>query len=452
MLRCDRGNFLLQALLAISLMFVFVPVLTNRLVTNDIDAKMYSSVRQVDVASTAARIFIRENVDALPYGKTIIRGNDFADTLEPYGLPLGYIPQTAFGQNIYLIVDKDDTGVGGTLMIDGGKLSNMQIAEMVRRIGFYAERTTNGLMVGVPLNTLYQDVVRRNEPDVLNSAFLTDLDMNEFSIENVDKIIGHNLVAETAAFDTLNIFGNETERNSKNKIKSIVSTRAIFQSKSGGSALALTRGSLKAQNVFGKTVSQFGSTGNFESNSASVDSFNITAGYTGFTGPLKWDVRGNVETDYVTFSAERLEVGSYLNVSSGQDAYISDDNVTYNSTSGVSVDNMVASHITLRDQTSRALDYGQTGAVIIDIRPASITVLPDVQVEGINNDGFAILKNPKRDDDSTMDCKTVVNTVGEVYNSNSLAQHILCEYLFWMRLEQRINAKQCLMAGGSDCI
>ena len=163
-------------------------------------------------------------------------------------------------------------------------------------------------------------------------------------------------------------------------------------------------------------------------------------------------MRGNVETDYVTFSAERLEVGSYLNVSSGQDAYISDDNVTYNSTSGVSVDNMVASHITLRDQTSRALDYGQTGAVIIDIRPASITVLPDVQVEGINNDGFAILKNPKRDDDSTMDCKTVVNTVGEVYNPNSLAQHILCEYLFWMRLEQRINAKQCLMAGGSDCI
>ena len=452
MLRCDRGNFLLQALLAISLMFVFVPVLTNRLVTNDIDAKMYSSVHQVDVASTAARIFIRENVDTLPYGKTIIRGNDFADTLEPYGLPLGYIPQTAFGQNIYLIVDKDDTGVGGTLMIDGGKLSNMQIAEMVRRIGFYAERTTNGLMVGVPLNTLYQDVVRRNEPDVLNSAFLTDLDMNEFSIENVDKIIGHNLVAETGTFDTLDIFGNETERNSKNKIKTLSSEKTVFQSKSGGSALALTRGSLKAKNVFGKTVSQFGGTGNFESNSASVDSFNMTAGYTGFTGPLTWDVRGNMETEYVALGAERLEVGSYLNVSSGQDAYISGDNVTYNSTSGVSVDNIIASHVTLRDQTSRALDAGQTGAAIIDIRPAGTTVLPDVQVAGINNDTFAILKNPKRDDDSTMDCKSVVGELGGIYNSSSLSQHILCEYLFWLRLEQRINAKQCLMAGGSDCI
>ncbi len=451
-MRTQQGNFLLQALLAISLMFVFVPVLTNRMIANDIDAKMYSSVHQIDVAGTAARIFIRENVDTLPYGKTIISGNDFADTLEPYGLPLGYIPQTAFGQNIYLVVDKDDTGVGGTLMIDGGKLTGMQIAEMVRRIGFYAERTTSGLMVGVPLNTLYQDVVRRNESDVLNSAFLTDLDMNNFSIENINNVIGHNLVAETAAFDTLNIFGNETERNSKNKIQKLSAGKTIFQSKSGGSALALTRGSLKANNVFGKTVSRYGSTGNFESNSASVDSFDITAGYTGFTGPIKWDVRGSMETDYVALAVERLEVGSYLNVSSGQDAYINDDNITYNATSGITVDNMVASHITLRDQTSRALDSGQTGAAIIDIRPAGTTVLPDVQVDGINNDAFAILKNPKRDDDATMDCKTVVNAVGETYNSASLAQHILCEYLFWMRLEQRINAKQCLMAGGSDCI
>lgn len=451
-LRDMRGNFLLQALLAISLIFVFVPVLTNRLITNDIDAKMYSSVHQVDVAQTAARIFIRENVDTLSYGKTIVRGNDFADMLEPYGLPLGYIPKTAFGQDIYLIIDKDETGVGGTLMIDGGNLTSLQLAEMVRRIGFYAERTTDGLMVGVPLNTLFQDVVRRNETDIQNSAFLTDLDMNGFSIENVDKIIGHNLVSETGDFDTLDVFGNETERNSKNKIKSLTSGKTIFQSKSGGSALTLTRGTLKARSVFGKTISQYGNTGNFESDSASVYSLDMTAGYTGFTGPRTWDVRGNLETEYVVLSTERLEVGSYLNVSSGQDVYINGDDVTYNTSSGVAVDNMVASHITVRDQTSKALDSGKSGAVIIDIRPASTTVLPDVQVAGINNDGFAILKNPKKDDDTTVTCKTVINDLGETYNTGSLAQHILCEYLFWSRLEQRINAKQCLMAGNSDCI
>ena len=451
-MRAQNGNFLLQALLAISLLFIFIPVLTRRLIVNDTDAKMYSAVHHIDTAQTAARIFIRENVDTLSYGKTTIRGNDFADVLEPYGLPLGYIPRTSFGQDIYLVVDKDETGVSGALMVDGGDLTGIQIAEMVRRIGFYAERTTTGLMVGVPLNTLYQDVVRRNEPDITNSAFLTDLYMTGFSIDNVNKIIGHNIVANTANFDTLNITGNESERNSKNKIKILNSDKSIFQSKSGASALALTRGSLKAKNVFGRTVAQYGSTGNFESQSASAYSFDMTAGRTGFTGPTTWDVRGNLESEHIVFGVESLEVGSYLNVSSGQDVYTDNNIISYNTTSGISTDSIIASHITLRDQTSKALDAGDTGAVIVDIRPASTTVLPDVWVSGISNDGFAILKYPKKDSDETITCQSVVAQLGETYNPRSLAQHVLCEYLFWMRLEQRINAKQCLMAGGSGCI
>ena len=451
-MRTEHGNFLLQALLAISLLFIFIPVLTRRLIVNDTDAKMYSAVHHIDTAQTAARIFIRENVDTLSYGKTTIRGNDFADVLEPYGLPLGYIPRTSFGQDIYLVVDKDETGVSGTLMVDGGDLTGIQIAEMVRRIGFYAERTTTGLMVGVPLNTLYQDVVRRNEPDITNSAFLTDLYMTDFSIDNVNKIIGHNVVANTASFDTLDITGNESERNSKNKIKILNSNKSIFQSKSGASALALTRGSLKAKNVFGRTVAQYGSTGNFESQSASAYSFDMTAGRTGFTGPTTWDVRGNLESEHIVFGVENLEVGSYLNVSSGQDVYTDNNVISYNTTSGISTDSIIASHITLRDQTSKALDAGDTGAVIVDVRPASTTVLPDVWVSGISNDGFAILKYPKKDSDETITCQSVISQLGETYNSKSLAQHVLCEYLFWMRLEQRINAKQCLMAGGSGCI
>ncbi len=431
-----------------------MPVLTNRLIVNDVDAKMYSASHQIDTAQTAARIFIRENVDSLPYGRTIIRGPDFADTLEPYGLPLGYVPRTAFGQDIYLIVDKDETSVGGTLVVSGGKISNMQIAEMVRRVGFYAQKSKDGLIVGIPLNTLYQDVVRRNETDINNSGFLTDLNMNGFAIENTNTVIGHNLESGVANFDTLDIAGNEGERNSKNKIKNFVADKSIFQSKSGGSALALTRGSLRAKNVFGKTISQYGSTGNFESDSASVYSFDLTAGRTGFTGPVTWDVRGNLETEYIVLSAETLDVGSYLNVSSGQEVYVSGDSgyLSYNSTSGISTGSLIASHVTLRDQTSKALNAGDSGAVIVDIRPASTTVLPDVRVSYIDNGGFAILKNPKKDDAETVTCNSIVASLGEVYNSNSLAQHILCEYLFWERLEQRINAKQCLMAGRSDCI
>ena len=250
----------------------------------------------------------------------------------------------------------------------------------------------------------------------------------------------------------MDITGNESERNSKNKIKILNSDKSIFQSKSGASALALTRGSLKAKNVFGRTVAQYGSTGNFESQSASAYSFDMTAGRTGFTGPTTWDVRGNLESEHIVFGVENLEVGSYLNVSSGQDVYTDNNIISYNTTSGISTDSIIASHITLRDQTSKALDAGDTGAVIVDVRPASTTVLPDVWVSGISNDGFAILKYPKKDSDETITCQSVVAQLGETYNSKSLAQHVLCEYLFWMRLEQRINAKQCLMAGGSGCI
>ena len=448
----SKGNFLLQALLALALLFVFIPILTNRLIVNDIDAKMYSAVHQIDVAGTAARIFIRENIDTLPYGKTVISGNDFADFLEPYGLPLGYIPKTSFGQDIYLVVDKDDASIGGTLMIDGGKITNIQIAEMVRRIGFYAERTTTGLMVGVPLNTLYQDVVRRNESDVNNSVFLADLDMNNFSIKNGGDIIGRNLISETGKIDSVGILGAEGDHGSKNTMDVLQSEKTVFQSKSGGTALAVTRGTLHAKNVFGKTISGYGSAGNFESDSASVYSFDITAGRTGFTGPIKWDVRGNMESEYFVFDVEKLDVGSYLDASGGQDVYVEGDTVYYSSSSGISVGNISASHITLRDQTSRALNSGTSGAIVIDIRPSGTSFLPDVWANGVNNEGYAILKNPKKDDSITVDCRTIITEMGGDYNANSLAQHVICDYLFWSRLEQRINAKQCLMAGNGDCI
>ena len=94
----QSGNFLLQALLALSLIFAFIPFLAQHLARRDTDSQMYSVTRQVDVASTAARIFIRENAAHIQYDKTVVAGNDFADLLEPYGLPLGFVPRTALGR------------------------------------------------------------------------------------------------------------------------------------------------------------------------------------------------------------------------------------------------------------------------------------------------------------------------------------------------------------------
>ena len=56
----QNGNFLLQALLALTLIFSFIPFFAQRLAARDMDAQMYASTQKVEVAQTAARIFIRE--------------------------------------------------------------------------------------------------------------------------------------------------------------------------------------------------------------------------------------------------------------------------------------------------------------------------------------------------------------------------------------------------------
>ena len=89
--------------------------------------------------------------------------------------------------------------------------------------------------------------------------------------------------------------------------------------------------------------------------------------------------------------------------------------------------------------------------MILDVRPAGTSLLPDVLVSDINNDNIAILANPASDDSKTVNCKTVITSLDGKYNKNSLSQHLLCQYLFWHRLEQRINIKECLISGRGNC-
>ena len=72
----ERGNFLLQSLLALGFIFAFIPMLSRQLNEHNIDTKMFSTTRQVELAQTAAKIFIRENTNNLPYDTTVIAGNE----------------------------------------------------------------------------------------------------------------------------------------------------------------------------------------------------------------------------------------------------------------------------------------------------------------------------------------------------------------------------------------
>jgi hypothetical protein len=298
---------------------------------------------------------------------------------------------------------------------------------------------------------MYSDVVRRNDKNPDASGFLIDLDMGGFRFDNAANMLAHRATFDTADITTLAVSGTEAGRKERNNIALINTDRTVFQTSSGESALSLTRGTLNVDTLTAQTVSKFGDTGNMTFVDAAIDMFDMSAGRTGFAGPEKWNVGGDVVTSRITFSVDRLDVNSFINATRGQDVYIDEDTLSYSSTTGIDTDYIYASNITLRDQTSDGLAHGGDGAVILEVRPAGTSLLPDVLIDTINNGGFSIIANPTQDDDSTVDCRSIITSLGNVYNQKSLAQYIICQYVFWQRMEHRVNIKQCLIGGGSDC-
>ena len=450
-LRNQQGNFLLQALLALTLVFAFMPFFAKKLSSQDMAAQMYSATEQIETIYDAARNFLREEKDNLPYKKQELSGAAMVSLLGVYGLPLGFVPRTSFGQEMSLVVDKNQEGILSYIKIKSGKLSKIQLAELARRIGFYASIKGSNIEVIVPVDNMYSDIVSKKETNE-NVGFLSELDMNDNNIDRAGVLFARNGEFETAQFNTLVLYGVETGRNEKNKISDMYANRTVFQSADGGAALSVGKGDLNVSDLSLRTISKYGTAGGFESNSASVYDFSMAEGKTSFSGPSDWTVGGSVRADNFSFNVDRLDIGSYLDASRGQDVYIDSNSLEYNTKMGVEVKNIYAANVSLRDQTSYGLLNDQSGPLLIDIRPAGTSLLPDAYVDTINNDSFEIIADPKDKDGKMVSCKDIVTDLGVTYNKKSLAQNIICQYVFWQRLEARIDIKQCLMSGRSDCM
>jgi hypothetical protein len=450
-LQNQRGNFLLQALLALTLVFAFMPFFAGKLSSRDFAAQMYTATEQVETAYNAAHILLGEVKDKLPYKRQVLSGSSFVDVLEHYGLPLGFVPETSFGQKMSLIIDKNQYGIKSYIKISGGNLSKIQTAEMARRIGFYATVHGSDIEVTIPVDVMYSDVVSKKETDE-NVGFLSELDMNDNSIDKAGVLFARNGVFETAQFNTLVLYGVESGRDGKNRVSDMYANKTVFQSADGGAALSVSRGELNVSDLSLRTISKYGSAGGFESNAASIYEFSMAEGKTGFTGPSDWQIHGSMLADNFNFNTDRLDIGSYLDASRGQDVYIDSKSLTYSTKMGVEVQNIYAANISLRDQTSYGLLDGQSGPLLIDIRPAGTSLLPDAYVDTINNDSFEIIANAKDTNGKTVSCRDIITSLGETYNNKSLAQNIICHYVFWQRLEARIDIKQCLKNGRNDCL
>ncbi len=447
----QSGNFLLQALLALALIVAFIPFFARKIVSQERDAQMYAITTQLDTIQTAARIYLRENLGSANYNITKISGNDFADTLEPYGLPLGFVPKTTLGQTISLVINKTDEGSVAYLELSGGELTALQRAELVRRLGFYASTEDDNVYLIVPLEENFSDLVRRREKNPDDNGFLSDLDMGGFGIDNGGSTLSRNGEFESVQATALSFFGVEDGRKIRSTIDRMSTAKAVFQSNVGETALVVTRGNLNVGNAYLKTISKFGDTGNITAADASVFDFSMTAGRTSFTGPGKWEVGGSLETDNIVFSTERLEISSFINASRGQEVYIDSESLDYSARSGIEVGTMRAANITLRDQTSYSLLSGGTGATVLDIRPAGTSVLPDVLSDAVDNGKFVIISDAADESGKTTDCKSIISSLNGNYNQKSLSQNLICQYVFWQRLEKRIDIKQCMLDGKSDC-
>lgn len=448
----QSGNFLLQALLVLGLLILFMPFLSKKILSRDADVLMRISVQQLENLAIVTKHYVSENISDIPYNTTVVSGDKITELLIPYGLQHGFMAKTALGQDISIVMIKNEQNDASiNLVASGGGLSDIKRANLVRKLGLYAKVSGNDIVINIPIENSMSDIVKRNEVDLDNAVFYTYLDMGDFNVNNAKTLFARSGEFNVAEIAYLNVLGVEAGRKEKNKIDEMFADRVIFQNRLGDSALSLTGGTLYAHDMYTQTISDYGNAGAITSTNASVYDFSMTAGSKSFTGPANWQVHGNLVADNITFNVERLDVGSYINTARGQDVYVYTDDLKYSSQSGVTTDIIRASNITLRDQTSYSLSDGGSGRVIIDIRPAGTSVLPDVFLNDINNDSLQILSEPSKSSDSVESCDKIISEYDVTYNVHSLSQYIICQYIYWQRLENRIDIKQCLLAGNNDC-
>ena len=454
-----------------------MPFVAQKLSLRKSDSSLSAIARQANNATRAAREFIMASKESLAYGQQDISDEDFSDLLEPFGLPLGFIPQTSAGQKISLLTAKNESGILGLIVLRGGNLSEVKRRELIARIGpdgamadkdgvlrgvggweknlkdFGIKPDVSAIYILIPSDDDLTELVRRKTENSARAKFHTNLSMGDFSIKNITSLSSKNAELDAGNFDTLSITGVGDNRRLKNKIGLLTADRAVFQSNNGDNPLNIYRGDLKANTLSGRSLFKYGLPGSVSVNSASINSLSMSAGRTGFYGMYDWNVHSDVILNNISIDTEYIEINGFINASRGQDVFIDENELTYSTKSGIEAKKITTAFITLRDQVSSSLLSGGDGAIIMDVRPAGVSVFPDVLSTTINNDNFQILKNPDLDDSETVSCRTIISSLPSApnYNSNSVSQNIICQFVFWQRLERRINIKQCRINGLSNC-
>ena len=505
-LQKQSGNFLLQALLALTLVFSFMPFVAQKLSDRDSGAKMYAAKKSIETVYDAARSYLYDNKDSIPYspdGKTPESwgNNTLVNKLKPYGLPEGFVPKTALDQSIRLDVlktvgENNKPVVSAKIVVTPNAskpLKEYQVAELSRMIGFFAspsgENNTN-ITVFVPVDVLYTDIVMRNETNS-QIGFLTELNMGGHSIRDAKEVF-----ATSGEFDDVYTKKLYVNGNADGLFKDVTKIQnigtAIFKIKDSqcGHGTALSIGSGGSDSIINLASMRVTSVGNWggalnvlSAGNAEVGKLSFTESGSGFVAGETVDliVDSLYVSDLGAITIESLAGNGDASLEVGGTLYavgktglnnISDDildNFEFNNT-GMYIGNAVMNrehnssikyvNMALSSENKQNIfDTAKTSPqFVIDL--AGVSKFDDIIFMGevfANNEDFAFINyilptmNPEASLTATT-CENVLtaNSVfnqSYTYNSKSLAQMLACEYVFFRRLEHRINYKLCCIRG-----
>ena len=458
-----------------------MPFFAKRLASRDMAAQMYAAKQSIETVHNAARLYLYDNKDSLPYGTTVLEGTELIEGagqipgLKSYGLPLGFQPTTSLGQDITFTISKrpaehedDDIMENMAPLIDAMievkpndnfEIREYQVAELARMIGFFAKPEGESIKIAVPIDVMYTDVVLRKETDE-HIGFLTELDMGEHNIDGVGQLDADKGVFGATSFNKLFVIEkNKSSVNPEIAINTLSANNFIFESMGEAAALSIVGSELNIGVSSGSGYADVGTiakTGTspqlnasekieskgFLQTDSSSKSFTVgtTDEYIG-----DWTIANNLESKNPKFilSGQKIEFGKSLY---GTQNF---DSISVAQKSGIKVSNLLkVPKIVFKNQPINKIEPGTNAT--IELHLSGLSHLPDVFIIGLNNEHFNIIINPFSKDTAIAKCSMFLEDKIIEYDPQSLTQAIACEYVYWNRLEHRINQKLCVIRGHFD--
>lgn len=405
-MRQEKGNFLLQTLLIISLLIMFVPFLIKKISRYDERVKLSIVSEQIRTFYDVSKIYINESINSLPIGITKFSKDNLNDLLEPYGLPLGFNTKTVLDQEISLVIHNTNENLFVYLLLTGGQLTKLEKALLVKKLGYQIKENKNALEIYVSLEEGEKsDFIKRNETK--DDYFLTNLNMGNFNINNVNSLGTLNFIGTTVKSKFIFVL------NDNNNISNLESNKVYITNRD----FLIKKTDLEVDSLNTDTIGKYNSNININVNTSNM--YNLKINNNIFMLPYNLNIDDNFFSKRVNFDINVLSIKSNLY------------------TEEINAKEMITNYIKYKDN--------------ININLSGITILPDILITNINNDNFKIIDNEFSKDTRFVKCKDIINKLNVKYNNQSLSQYLICYYVLLNRLSKRIDIKKCLMAGLSDC-